>query len=171
MNAADEPMDLLVRRSLDQIASAAAALLGAPVVLISVCDGPHQIFVGSHGIATEHAGEPSALCRDVASASRPIVLQDARRRLPARIGNVGGFELAGYAGVPLSPDRAGAFAAITSAPRAWQSQDLDVLHALAAAAAAVLDMRAGCDELVTDERRSAAAKRARNDRVARSPTS
>jgi diguanylate cyclase (GGDEF)-like protein len=159
LSAAADPMDLLARRSLDQIASAAATLLDARVVLISVFEGPRQIFVGSHGLATVHAAEPSSLCRDVAAAGRPIVLQDARRRLPARTGSVWGFDLAGYAGVPMSlrdPDRAGAFAAITSVPRAWQSQDLRVLHALSAAAAAVLDMRAGCDELVNGERRGAA---------------
>jgi len=151
-------MDLLVRNGLDQIAGAAAVLLDARVVLISMFEGPVQRLVGSHGLATVPADEPSSLCREVATAARPIVLQDARRRLPARKGAMG-FDLAGYAGVPMSlrdPDRAGAFAAITSVPRAWQSQDLRVLHALSAAAAAVLDMRARCDELVHGERRGAA---------------
>lgn len=159
MSAAADPMDLLARRSLDQIASAAAVLLDARVVLISLIEGPLQNFVGLHGLADVHAGESSSLCRDVATAGRPIVLQDARRRLPARVAGAWGFDLAGYAGVPLAlrdPDRAGAFAAITSVPRAWQSHDLHVLHCLSAAAAAVLDMRAGSNELVDGERRGAA---------------
>ena len=154
-----DPIDALARHSLDQIAGAAVVLLGARVVLISVFEGPLQSYVGSHGLGTVHAGAPSSFCRDVATAGRPIVLQDARRRLPARMEGVWGFDLAGYAGVPMplrDPGRAGAFAAITSVPRAWQSQDLLVLHSLAAAAAAVVDMRAGCNELVNGERRGAA---------------
>ena len=161
MSTADAPLDLLARRSLDQIASAAAALLDVRLVLISVIDGPLQIVVGSHGLAKVRADGPTPLCRDVATAGRPIVLQDARRRLPARARSAWGFELVGYAGVALSlrdPHRAGALAAVTSVRRAWQSHDLDVLRCLAASAAAVLDMRIGCGELVDDERRGAAQR-------------
>jgi GAF domain-containing protein len=159
LSAAVDPMDLLARVALDRIAGAAAVLLDAPVVLISMIEGPLQIFVGVHGLANAHADDPSSLCRDVATAGRPIVLQDARRRLPASVRGPWGFDLAGYAGVPLSlrhPDRAGAFAAITSVPRAWQSRDIHVLHGLSAAAAAILDMHAGSNELVSGEHPDAA---------------
>lgn len=148
-----DPMNLIARTSLDQIASTAAALLlDVRVVLISVFDGELEIVVGSHGVGGVHADKPSSLCRDVATTRRPILVQDARRRLPGRMPDARGFDVAGYAGVPMSlrdPDRAGVFAAMTSVPRAWQGQDLHVLQALAAAAAAVLDMRAACDELVS----------------------
>ena len=154
-------MDGLARRSLDQIASAAALLLDVRLVLISVVDGPRQVVVGSYGLAHKHAHEPSPLCRDVATAGRPIILQDVRRRLPAHAHARGtcGFEIIGYAGVPLSVRHTtprGALAALTSVRRAWQGDDLHVLRSLAAAAGAVLDMRAGCDERVDEERRGAA---------------
>ena len=157
----DAPIDLLVRRGLDQIASAAAVLLDVRMVLISMVAGPRQMFVGACGLAEVHADEESPLCRDVATTGRPIVLQDARRRLPARTRGAWGFDLVGYAGVALSlrdPDRAGALAAMTSVRRAWQSRDLDVLRCLAAAAAAILDVRADCNQVVDDERRCAARR-------------
>ena len=159
MNTNDGPLDVLARRSLDRIARAAAALLDVPLVLISVLDGDRQSYVGSHGLAEMRTNEPSPLCRDVATAGRPIVLQDVRRRLPGAAGGMWGFALVGYAGVALNlrhPSRTGAFAVLTPARRGWQSADLDVLRSLADAAAAVLDIRAGCEEMIGDERRRAA---------------
>src|SRR5687767_6954680 len=87
----------IARRSLDRIASAAAALLDVPLVLISSFDGRRQVYVGSHGLAKLRANKPSPLCREVASAGRPIVMQDVRRRLPAAARGVCGFELVAYA--------------------------------------------------------------------------
>lgn len=159
MNTADGPVDLLARRSLDRIASAAAALLDTPLALISVFEGPRQIYVGSHGLARMRANQPSPLCREVATKHKPIVMQDARRRLPAAARGMWGFDLVAYAGVALNlldPSRLGALAVLTPARRGWQSQDLHVLRCLADAAAAILDMRAGCEALVDDERRGAA---------------
>jgi diguanylate cyclase (GGDEF)-like protein len=156
-------LDVCARRSLDRIARAAAALLDAPLVLISVFEGPRQIYVGSHGLARMRASEPSPLCREVASAGMPIVMQDARRRLPAAARGVWGFELVAYAGVPLnllvpSPSRVGTLAVLAPARRAWQSHDLHVLRCLADAAAAILDMQAGCEAIVDEERRGAAQR-------------
>ena len=149
MNAIDGPLDLLTRRSLDRIASAAAALLDVPLVLISAFDGAHQSYVGSHSLPQMRENETSPLCLEVATVGRPIVMQDARRRLPAAARGVWGFELVAYAGVPLTlrnPSRVGAMAVLSPVRRAWQSEDLDVLRHLAEAAAAVLDLRAECDE-------------------------
>lgn len=159
MNTIDGPLDLIARRSLDRIASAAATLLDVPLVLISVFDGPRQIYVGSHGLPKMRADEPSPLCREVAIAGRPIVMQDARRRLPAAARGAWGFELVAYAGVALNlldPSRVGALAVLTPARRAWQSRDVHVLRCLADAAAAILDMQTGCNAIVDGERRGAA---------------
>jgi diguanylate cyclase (GGDEF)-like protein len=161
LNTVDGPVDLLARRSLDRIASAGAALLDVPLVLISAFAGPRQIYVGSHGLAKMRADEPSPLCREVATAGRPIVMQDARRRLPASARGMWGFELVAYAGVPLNlldPSVLGALAVLTPARRSWQNHELDILRCLAGAAAAILDMRAGCEELVGEERRGAVHK-------------
>jgi diguanylate cyclase (GGDEF)-like protein len=158
VNAIDSPVDVLARRSLDRVASAAAVLLDVPLVLISTFDGPRQIHVGSHGLAKLRANLPSPLCREVASTGRPIVMQDARRRLPSSGRGVWGFELVAYAGIPLSlidPSR-GALAVLTPARRAWQSHDLQILRCLAEAAAAILNMQAQCRALVDEERRGAA---------------
>jgi diguanylate cyclase (GGDEF)-like protein len=86
-------------------------------------------------------------------------MQDARRRVPAAARGVWGFELVAYAGVALNlldPARQGALAVLTPARRSWQDHDLHVLRSLADAAAAVLDMRAGYEGLVGEERRGAA---------------
>ena len=153
------PLDLVAHRSLDRIASAAAALLDVPLALISVLDGARQIYVGSHGLPTMRTNEPSPLCREVATGGRPIVLQDARRRLPGAARGMWGFELVGYAGIALNllhPSRTGALAVLTPARRAWQSRDLQVLRSLADAASAVLDVRAGCEEMIGEEQRRSA---------------
>lgn len=159
MNTNDSSLDLLARRSLDRIASAAAALLDVPLVLISVLDGARQSYVGSHGLAKMRTNEPSPLCRDVATVGRPIVLQDVRRRLPGAARGMWGFELVAYAGVALNllhPSRTGTLAVLTPARRGWQSADLRILRSLADAAAAVLDIRAGCEKMIGDEQRRAA---------------
>jgi diguanylate cyclase (GGDEF)-like protein len=105
------------------------------------------------------SNEPSPLCREVASTGRPIVLQDARRRLPGAARGSWGFELVGYAGVALNlldPSRAGSLAVLTPARRAWQSNELHALRCFGDAAAAVLDMRTACDEVIGGEQRRAA---------------
>jgi diguanylate cyclase (GGDEF)-like protein len=145
----------LARRSLDRLASAAAAQIGAPLVLISLVDGPRQIYVGSHGLSKARAGDPSPLCRNIAITGRPIVMQDARHRLPLLTRGPWEFELAAYAGVAL-PSRAGAFAVLTSARRAWQRHELNLLGCLAEAATAILDMQDRCDLRVGEERQGAA---------------
>jgi hypothetical protein len=158
LNTIDGPVGVLARRGLDRIASAAAALLDVPLVLISVFDGPRQTYVGSHGLPTMRANEPSPLCREVAIAGKPIVMQDARRRLPAAARGVWGFELVAYAAVPLvllDPSRMGALAVLTPARRGWQGADLQLLRCLAEAATAILDMRARCEERMGEQRRGA----------------
>jgi len=155
----DGRLDALARRSLDRIAGVAARLLDVPLVLISLLDGQHQSYAGAYGLTKLRANGPSSLCREVAATGRPIVMQDARRRLLVSTREVWGFELIAYAGVVLNlldPSRGGALAALTPARRAWQTQDLHVLRCCADAAAAVLDMRAGCDSIVDEERRGAA---------------
>ena len=158
----DDPLAALARHGLDQIAAAAAALLDVPLVLISTLDGPYQTYVGFHGLGTMRANAPSPLCRDVATSGRPIVMQDARTRIPASARGVWGFELVAYAGMALTlldPARTGAFGALTSARRAWQTQDLHVLRCLADAASAILNMQAGCDESEATGRRASSGAR------------
>lgn len=153
----DDPLEALVRQSLDQIASAAAALLDVPLVLISVLDGPQQSYVGSHGLSTARANDPSPLCRDVATSGRPIVMQDARTRIPSSARGVWEFELVAYAGMALNlvdSSRTAALGALTPARRAWQTHDLQVLRCLADAASAVLNMHAACGESAATGRRA-----------------
>jgi diguanylate cyclase (GGDEF)-like protein len=157
LSANDRPLEL-ARRSLDRIASAAAALIDVPLALINVFDGPRQICVGSHGLASMRADEPSPLSREVATAGRPIVMQDARRRLPVAARGSWGFELVAYAGVALNlldPSHVGALAVLAPTRRAWQSHDLQILRSLADAAAAILDMQAGWEASIAEERRGA----------------
>ena len=149
--------DDLARRSLDRLASAAATHVGAPLALISLVEGPRQTYVGSHGLSKVRAGHASPLCRDVALAGRPIVMQDARHRLSASTLGPWEFELAAYAGLPL-PSRAGAFAVLAPGRRAWQRHELEILRCLADAASAILDMQDRCDLRVGQERQGAAAE-------------
>jgi diguanylate cyclase (GGDEF)-like protein len=158
LKTVDGPLSFLARQTLDRIARAAAAMLDLPLVLITVLDGPHQIHVGSHGPHLGDANESSPLCRKVAVAGRPIMLQDVRRRLPAAARGRYGFELVGYAGVALTlldPSRSGALAAFSPVRRAWRSHDLHVLRGFADVAAGVLDMHAGCEQIIGEQRGAA----------------
>jgi diguanylate cyclase (GGDEF)-like protein len=64
----------------------------------------------------------------------------------------------GYAGVTLNlqrPTQLGALAVLSPVRRAWQNRDLDVLRRLADAAAAVLEMHTGCEQLLGDKQGAA----------------
>ena len=147
-----------MRESLEQIAKAAATMLGVPLVLISVFLGRRPIYVCSQGSGSAPAGEPSPLCLQVASAGRPILIQDAQRRIPPASRGAWGSALGGYAGVPLpllgSP-LTGTIAALSPIRRAWQEQDLHLLRSLAAAAAAITSMHVRCEEILDVARREA----------------
>ena len=149
------------RRSLDRIASGAAALLDVPLVLITVLDRGRQIVVGAHGLL-DHVTQPSLLCRDVALSDKPIVVQDTRRRLSSAARHGWGFELVAYAGLPLSIEgaRGGTLGAFSPHRRNWQSHDLLVLRSLASAASAVLDMQSHVDSQREITKQQLAAKSA-----------
>lgn len=128
--------------SLDRTASGATALLEVPLVLISVLDGARQEILGAHGLAKHgvQGKAPCALCRDVALSGRPIIVQDARSRLPPAARH-------GWGPLVLDGGRAGALAAFGPARRTGQSRDLLALRSLADAAGAVLDMQLRYREL------------------------
>ena len=122
-----------------RFARLAATLTQAPAAVLAVADGRHDI-VGRAGWAVDAAG----LCDRVVRAASPVVVADARTA-PAGPGVVAGFAVGAYAGVPVvleTGETVGALCVVTPAPRAWAPADVAGLTDLAAAAAAVLDLRA-----------------------------
>ena len=131
---------------LDDICAAIAALLGVPIVLISVVEAERQSFIGSHGIAAPIGesppdGDRSPLCFEVALTAAPIV-EDAQAKLPAAALNGWRIDYECYAGVPLllrDGTCIGTVAAFAPSQRVWQRNDLLVLRGFADAAVAIIE--------------------------------
>jgi GAF domain-containing protein len=132
---------------LDRLASALAAILEVPLVLISTFEESRQLFVGAHGLVgaarSDRSSETNMVCRQVMDCGRPSLLQDMRLRFPVAARQCwGGFEVGGYAGVPLTSSNGsciGTLAAFDRNHRAWGARDLVVLRAFGDAATAVLE--------------------------------
>ena len=134
------------RRAFDRLAKGVALLLVVPRVLISIFHESHHLVIGAHATSAlpVQVGEDELLqlCRDVAVGKRPIMLQDARRRMRTDLKS-GVF--VSCAGVPL-PFVEGAYTgAITVCDitrRGWQDRDLLVLRCFADAVATIVEVRA-----------------------------
>ena len=161
-----------LRDSLDRIASGVAAILEVPLVLLSVIDRGDQLLLGAHhGSHVQMPGgtAPCPFCREVISTGRPIVVQDARRRLNPPARHSCGFEFVAYAGVPFlfnSGTRTGAIAAFGPVRRAWQSRDLVVLRSFGEAAGAIFDIHEHCRATVQQLESTSAAYASLESRAA-----
>jgi len=133
---------------LDVVATTIATVIDVPVVFVTIVDGESQRFVGIHGAATT-APAPSPLCLEVAVLGRPLLLQDARRRVSATAYDAWRFPLASFIGVPIrsSDGRSvGAVSGFATHKRSWQNRDVTVLQAFASLIARALDEQRGCEQ-------------------------
>lgn len=129
--------------TLDRLATAAATALGVPTIAITLLDGHQQTCVGAHGFSRGDRSLFSSFCLEVAIASRPVIVQDARSRTSPAIRTAWGAPLVAYAGVPLSVldvARLGAIGACVPTRRAWQDRDLALLRAFGDVASVVLEL-------------------------------
>ena len=131
----------------DTIAAALAGLLDAPLVAISVRDGDQQHLVGSHGVSEADLAGMRPLLLEVVLLGRPVLLQDARRRLAAAHR---GWSLpfVSYLGVPIAMHDGTSIGAVSVLSHRcnWQDRDLDATRAIAAVAADVMAREQACEE-------------------------
>lgn len=147
------------RRAIDRLAKGVALLLEVPRVLISIFHDSHHIVIGAHSTSAlpVQVGDDEllALCRDVAVGKRPVMLQDARRRMRTDLKS-GAF--VSCAGVPLpfvEGPYAGAITVCDITRRGWQDRDLLVLRCFADAVATIVEVRASRHgEVAVDQRRT-----------------
>jgi diguanylate cyclase (GGDEF)-like protein len=133
---------------LDAVAATIATVIDVPVVFITILDGDNQAFVGIRGIARASA-VLSPLCLEVAVLGRPLLLQDARRRVSAAAYDDWGFPFTSYIGVPIrsSDGRSvGAVSGFGTHKRTWQNRDVIVLNAFAGLIARALDAQRSYEE-------------------------
>ncbi|GAB4038358.1 MAG: hypothetical protein Fur0014_06990 [Rubrivivax sp.] len=129
----------------DDLTALAAAMLGAPIALVSLIDGRRQWFKSHHGIATTetprewafcaHAIQGQDLfevpdaCADARFRHNPLVLQDPHIRF--------------YAGVPLrleTGEALGTLCVIDHAPRRLDARERDALVRLARQAMRLIEL-------------------------------
>lgn len=136
--------------SFDRLARLAAAVLGAPVGLLSVVDHERQSFAGATGL-TGHLAEDGgtaldrSVCQYVVANDAPLVVGDLRahealREHPA----VRDGDLVAYAGVPVhDPDGRvlASFCVVDDVVREWTDDQVQVLQDLAATAETEVALR------------------------------
>ena len=147
---ATELLDSLDEEAFDRFTRLAAALLHAPVSLVTLIDADRAFFKSSWGLPEEEASVKEAplstsVCKHVVAAAAPVLIGDAR--LDERFDEnplVQDGTIVAYAGIPLtlsSGDTLGSFCAVDVVPRVWDESEITVLKDLAAAVVAEIEFR------------------------------
>jgi GAF domain-containing protein/ribbon-helix-helix CopG family protein len=127
---------------LHRLTRLAAKTLDASVALMSLVEEDRQFFASSWGLpepwATERGtGLLHSFCQHVVISNQPLLVTDARKHpLVQRNLAIQDLDVIAYIGVPLvdSDDNTlGSLCVIEHEPRQWRSQDVELLHDIAAA--------------------------------------
>ncbi len=134
----------------DRITELVAALLDAPVALLSLVDERRQFFKSMQGLegpAAEARGTPvsAAFCRHVVEGDAALVVENAREHpLVWNNRSIEELGIVAYLGEPVrrpSGQPIGSLCAIGPEPRAWSARDRRVLRTLAKAVDAEIALR------------------------------
>ena len=133
-----EVFDPTLQAQLDALSARTAALLNAPVSMVSVVLDSSQFIIGQHGVPgwiAEVQGTPAewALCSHTVLAGRPYCIADGTTD-PVHADNplLAMTPVRSYAGVPLTDDSGhvlGAHCVIDVTPRTFTDADIAVLTA------------------------------------------
>jgi GAF domain-containing protein len=127
---------------LHRLTRLAAKTLDASVALMSLVEEDRQFFAGSYGLPEPWASERGtgllhSFCQHVVVSNQPLLVSDARRHpLVQRNLAIEDLDVIAYIGVPLVDPRdntLGSLCVIEHEPRQWRSQDVELLHDIAAA--------------------------------------
>ena len=152
---ATELLDSLDEEAFDRFTRLAAALLHAPVSLVTLIDADRAFFKSSWGLPEQdpsirEAPLSTSVCKHVVAGSAPLLIGDAR--LDERFDDnplVQDEIIIAYAGIPLTLSRGhtlGSFCAVDVVPRVWEESDVTVLEDLAAAVVAEIEFRSAARE-------------------------
>jgi len=127
---------------LHRLTRLAAKSLDASVALTSLVEADRQFFASSYGLPEPWATERGttllhSFCQHVVVSNQPLLVGDARRHpLVQRNLAIEDLDVIAYIGVPLvdsSDNTLGSLCVIEHEPRQWRSQDVELLHDIAAA--------------------------------------
>jgi signal transduction protein with GAF and PtsI domain len=127
---------------LHRLTRLAAKTLDASVALMSLVEEDRQFFAGSCGLPEPWASERGtgllhSFCQHVVVSNQPLLVSDARRHpLVQRNLAIEDLDVIAYIGVPLvdsNDNTLGSLCVIEHEPRQWRSQDVELLHDIAAA--------------------------------------
>ncbi len=134
----------------DRLTRLAARILHAPASMMTLVDPQRQFIKSSYGLRepwTSTRSTPLAysFCQHVVVSGAPLLIKDARKHRRVRGSPaIREMSIIAYAGVPLRISEGrllGAFCAIDHFPRAWVSEEVQVLEELAASAVNQIDLR------------------------------
>lgn len=134
----------------DRLTRMAQRLLAAPVALVSLVDEDRQFFKSAQGLpepwrSRRETPLSHSFCQYVVRDRRPLVIADARRHPLVRTNlAIRDLGVSGYLGVPLcAPGQVtiGTVCVITTQPRAWSSDEIELMEDLAAIVAAEIASR------------------------------
>jgi two-component system, cell cycle sensor histidine kinase and response regulator CckA len=134
----------------DRLTRLAARVLRTPMSIISLVGAEHVFFKSSYGLPEPLATRRQAplsysFCQVVAAAGAPLIVPDTR--LDALLQDDTAMRELGivaYAGVPLIMPHGhtvGTLCALDRQPRAWSSNDIGLLHDIAATVVAEIQLR------------------------------
>jgi GAF domain-containing protein len=127
---------------LHRLTRLAAKTLDASVALMSLVEEDGQFFASSWGLPEPWASRRGttllhSFCQHVVVSNQPLLVTDARKHpLVQRNLAIEDLDVIAYIGVPLvdSEDNTlGSLCVIEHEPRQWRSQDVELLHDIAAA--------------------------------------
>ncbi len=137
-----ELMDSPPEAGFDRITSLLGLVLKVPVALVSLVDDGRQFFKSCHGVLAEpwHSLRETPLshsfCQYVVTSHLPLIIEDARvHKVLKHNLAVPDLGVVAYLGFPLvDPNGAvlGSVCAIDGQPRAWSSDEIEIVKQLAA---------------------------------------
>ena len=143
-------LDTPAEESFDRLTKLAISFFEVPVALVSLVDDRRQFFKSAIGLAkpwSEARETPltHSFCRHVVESREPLIIEDAREHLLVRdnlaIPDIG---VIAYAGIPLITADGlalGSFCVIDTKPRKWTAREIEILHTLAGATVAEIELR------------------------------
>jgi serine phosphatase RsbU (regulator of sigma subunit) len=147
--------------SFDRYARMVCRALGVPMALVSIVEADRQVFPGACGLpagldAERQTPLSHSFCQHVAADEKPLVVEDAREddRLRDNLA-IPDLGVVAYAGWPLTDHTGsvvGSLCAIDDQPRAWTTEQIEMLEDLAAACSTELSERSLRDLAADGER-------------------
>ncbi len=143
-------LDSPTEPAFDRFTQLVTRLLGVPIAMISLVDAQRQFFKSSIGLAEPWASYREtplshSFCQYTVETDKPLIVSDALTH-PLVHNNPGiqALDMYAYLGIPLTTADGmvlGALCAIDTQPHQWHAADIDLMHDLAAALMAEIELR------------------------------